>query len=230
MYKLSLTVCEVTIIALFNHWNTSYLRMFVVSCSYFPKLKCQNMSRAVKQDLAQQHSKIRHSCKKNGIVPCKDSSETVSSLGNRRLNFSVPSGNCSSLWPCPRTSHSKKHRHKMGSLDGFAVQQVPYIFKVWRSAVVRWRGGAGLAHPSWCDTGQRLRAFWCPKLTWEKWQCPRVSNFAPPSPFLVVKLLGMSPYPSGFMLCLILKEIKISISELLTQEISTGIPDGMHPI
>lgn len=79
---------------------------------------------------------------------------------------------------------------------------------------------------SWCDTGQQLRAFWCPKLMWERWQCPCVSKFTPPGQFLVFELLGMFPYPSGFMRCFILKEIKIPVSELPILEISTGLQMG----
>lgn len=64
--------------------------MFVVSCSYFPKLKCQNMSWAVKQDLAQQHSKIRHSCKKMALSLARTAQRQCPHCGTEGWIFQCP--------------------------------------------------------------------------------------------------------------------------------------------
>lgn len=81
-----------------------------------------------------------------GITLCEQSSEAVSLLLNRRLNFTAPAY---SPLPRPRhrTSCSQKHGEKKGRLVGFAAQQFPYTCKVGRSSLVRGRGGTGLVHP-----------------------------------------------------------------------------------
>lgn len=80
-----------------------------------------------------------------GITPCEQSSEAISLLLNKRLKFTAP-GYSSFPSPCCRTSCSQKCGDKTRRLVGFAAQQFPDASKVWRSSLVRWRGGTGLAH------------------------------------------------------------------------------------
>lgn len=121
--------------------------MFVVSCSYFPKLKCQNRSWAAKQDIAQQHSKIRHSHKKMALSLARKAQRRFPHCGTEGWIFQCPLDIALLSDLVTGLDTPRNAGIKMGCPDGFAVQRVPYVCKVGRSALVRWRGGAGLAHP-----------------------------------------------------------------------------------
>lgn len=140
-------MCKETITALFNHWMQVNPKIFLVNCSYFSKSKCQNMSWAVKHKSiffpkSDPHAKntVLHWhyplwAKLRGHFPV---AEQVAEVHSTQVQL-LPS-------PCCRTSCSQKCGDKTRRLVGFATQQFPYTSEVWRSSLVRWRGGTGLAH------------------------------------------------------------------------------------